>query len=75
MKPGTKLVAGVAFAAITIAVSQTPYLIEKQLQPIRNAPCYSEREVQTVMKANGWTKEETKTILDLACEYSNKREK
>ena len=72
MKTGIKLMLGVAFAAIAVmAVSESMNLKGPRKKP-NDSACYSDIEVQLVMRANGWSERETKTILDLACQYSKK---
>lgn len=77
MKARIKLALGVAFAAAAVmAVSRSANLganvvnsPKKQEIP---TPCYTMSEVELLMKANGWSEQEAKTILDLACEYSSR---
>jgi hypothetical protein len=73
MKAKIKLAIGVTFAALALmAVSQTVNIDQQTGKENNNSPCYTDAEVRLVMKSNHWTRQETETILDLACQFSRR---
>jgi hypothetical protein len=74
MKARIKLLIGMAFAGAAImAVSQSPDKVRTQVMGAgKEGACYSQAEVELLMKANEWSREQAETILELACQFSQR---
>ena len=76
MKARIKLIIGIAFAGTALmAVTQSSNLGTYVAPSSGKAECYTKAQVELLMKANDWTKEDSETILKLACQFSQRPKK
>lgn len=70
MKNGVKLMLGVTFAAIAVVAVPRNSKTDETSSTNR---CYGPHEVDLLMRSNHWTEQEARNVLDLVCQYSDRK--